>query len=158
MKKDFSINYSKIDSYIQNEFQYEIHDNYLPINEQHLDYGIISNAINPTDEILQDKIRKIILSKQLDEVEVYKKADVDRKLFSKIRTLPDYHPNKNTLVKLCLSMQLDIEEAESLLETAGYSLSRSIKTDLILRYCFQNKIFDVITVNEILDHYEEKII
>lgn len=158
MKKVFSINYSKIDSYIQNELQYEIHDNYLPINEQHLDYGIISNAINPTDEILQDKIRKIILSKQLDEVEVYKKADVDRKLFSKIRTLPDYHPNKNTLVKLCLSMQLDIEEAESLLETAGYSLSRSIKTDLILRYCFQNKIFDVITVNEILDHYEEKII
>lgn len=158
MKKIFFTNFSLIDSYIQNEFQYEIHDHYLSINEPNLDYGEINNSITPTDDILQDKIRKIIISKQLDEVEVYKKADIDRKLFSKIRTLPDYHPNKNTLVKLCLSMQLDIDEAESILETAGYSLSHSIKTDLILRYCFQNKIFDIITVNEILEHYEEKII
>ena len=158
MKKVFSIDFLIIDAYIQNEFRYEIHNNYLSINEPSLDYGEIDCAINPTDDILQDKIRKIIISKQLDEVEVYKKADIDRKLFSKIRTLPDYHPNKNTLVKLCLSMQLDIDEAESILETAGYSLSHSIKTDLILRYCFQNKIFDIITVNEILEHYEEKII
>ena len=89
---------------------------------------------------------------------MYKKADVDRKLFSKIRTQPDYHPNKNTLLKLCLAMQLTSEETESLLKTAGYALSRSMRTDLILRYCFTHQIFDVITVNQILDHFGEKII
>ena len=74
------------------------------------------------DDILQDNIRNLILSKQLDEVEVYKKADVDRKLFSKIRTQPDYHPNKNTLLKLCLAMNLNTDETENLLKSAGYSL------------------------------------
>ncbi len=158
MMKTSPIDFAEIDSYIKNELRYEIHETFLMVREPTPDYASISNFINPTDDILQDKIRKIINSKHLDEVEVYKKADIDRKLFSKIRTLPDYHPNKNTLVKLCFAMKLTIEEAESLLKTAGYSLSRSLRTDLLLRYCFCHKIFDVITVNEILDHYGEKII
>ena len=111
-----------------------------------------------SDDILQEKIRKTILSKNLDEVEVYKKADIDRKLFSKIRTQPEYHPNKNTLLKLCLAMNLETDETEDLLKTAGYSLSKSLRSDLILRYCFTHRIFDVITVNQILDHYGEKVI
>ncbi len=152
------INFQEIDSYIKGAFCYEIHESASTIKEPIPDYATINDFIITADDILQEKIRKIIQSKQLDEVAVYKRADIDRKLFSKIRTLPDYHPSKNTLVKLCLAMNLNIEETESLLKTAGYSLSKSVRSDLLLRYCFCQKIFDLITVNEILDHYGEKII
>lgn len=152
------INYDEIDSFLKNTFEYEYHKTGLEFKSPTPDYSSINASITPTDDILQEKIRKTILSKQLDEVEVYKKADVDRKLFSKIRTQPDYHPNKNTLLKLCLAMNLDTEESEDILKTAGYSLSKSLRSDLILRYCFNHKVYDVITVNQILDYYGEKII
>ena len=156
--KNKLIDFQEIDSYIKIEFRYEIHESAYTIKEPIPDYDAINDFITSTDDLLQDKIRQIIQAKRLDEVKLYKKADIDRKLFSKIRTLPDYHPNKNTLVKLCLAMNLSIEETESLLKTAGYSLSKSVRLDMLLRYCFCHKIFDVITVNEILDHYGEKII
>lgn len=152
------IDFEEIDSYIKQEFRYETHEVSFDIKEPTPDYGSITDFIKESDDVLQDNIRNLILSKQLDEVEVYKKADVDRKLFSKIRTQPDYHPNKNTLLKLCLAMNLNTDETENLLKSAGYSLSKSMRSDLILRYCFGHKVFDVITVNQILDHYGEKVI
>ena len=158
MQNISQINFDEIDSYLKTECHYESHEVLLEIKSPTPNYGSINDFIKQSDDILQDNIRKIILSKQLDEVEVYKKADIDRKLFSKIRTQPDYHPNKNTLLKLCLAMNLDTDETESLLKSAGYSLSKSLRSDLILRYCFGHHIFDVITVNQILDHYGEKVI
>ena len=158
MDRKIIINYQEIDNFLKESFQYEIRETVFEVRSPTPDYGSINASITPTDDILQEKIRKTILSKQLDEVEVYKKADVDRKLFSKIRTQPDYHPNKNTLLKLCLAMNLDSQESEDILKTAGYSLSKSLRSDLILRYCFNHKVYDVITVNQILDHYGEKII
>lgn len=152
------INFEEIDSYIKKGICYETHEATFDIKEPAPNYNSINDFIKDSDDILQDNIRNLILSKQLDEVEVYKKADVDRKLFSKIRTQPDYHPNKNTLLKLCLAMNLNTDETENLLKSAGYSLSKSMRSDLILRYCFGHKIFDVITVNQILDHYGEKVI
>ena len=121
MQNISQINFEEIDSYIKNEFHYESYESSLEIKSPTPNYGSINEFIQQSDDILQDNIRKIILSKQLDEVEVYKKADIDRKLFSKIRTQPDYHPNKNTLLKLCLAMNLDTDETESLLKSAGYS-------------------------------------
>lgn len=158
MQNISQINFEEIDSYIKTEFRYASQEGIQEIKSTTPNYGSITDFIQKSDDILQDNIRKIILSKQLDEVEVYKKADIDRKLFSKIRTQPDYHPNKNTLLKLCLAMNLNTDETEDLLKSAGYSLSKSLQSDLILRYCFSHRIFDVITVNQILDHYGEKVI
>ena len=158
MQNPMQVNFEEIDSYIKHEFQYESHAASFNIKEPAPNYGSINDFLKESDDILQDNIRNLILSKQLDEVEFYKKADIDRKLFSKIRTQPDYHPNKNTLLKLCLAMNLNTDETENLLKSAGYSLSKSLRSDLILRYCFRHKIFDVITVNQILDHYGERII
>ncbi|MBO4728504.1 MAG: hypothetical protein J5631_08810 [Spirochaetaceae bacterium] len=155
---DSLINYPEIDLFLKNEFQYENQNISFDIKGQTPDYGTINDYITPSEDILQEKIRKTILAKNLDEVDIYKKADVDRKLFSKIRTQPDYHPNKKTLLKLCLAMNLDTNETEDLLSTAGYSLSKSLRSDLILRYCFTHHIFDVIAVNQILDHYGENVI
>ena len=158
MSDNAVINYSEIDFFLKGEFQYETQNYSFELKSSTPDYNSINACITPSDDILQEKIRKTILSKNLDEVAIYKKADVDRKLFSKIRTHPEYHPNKNTLLKLCLAMNLETKETEDLLSTAGYSLSRSMRSDLILRYCFTNHIFDVITVNQILDHYGENVI
>ena len=158
MQNIIQINFDEIDSYIKTEFRYESNESTLEIENPSPNYGSINDFIQQSDEILQDNIRKIIHNKQLDEVEVYKKADIDRKLFSKIRTQSDYHPNKNTLLKLCLAMNLNTDETENLLKSAGYSLSKSLRSDLILRYCLLHHIFDVITVNQILDHFGEKVI
>lgn len=136
MQNISQINFDEIDSYLKTEFRYTFQEASLEIKSPTPNYGLINDFIQQSDDILQDNIRKIILSKQLDEVEIYKKADIDRKLFSKIRTQPDYHPNKNTLLKLCLAMNLDTDETENLLKSAGYSLSKSLRSDLILRYCF----------------------
>ena len=158
MNETIAIDYQKIDFFLKSTFEYPSDKTTFEIEEPSPDYGSINNYIIPSDDILQEKIRKTILSKDLDEVAIYKKADVDRKLFSKIRTQSDYHPNKNTILKLCLAMNLNTDETEELLKTAGFSLSKSLRSDLILRYCFTHQIFDVITVNQILDHYGEKVI
>ena len=158
MNETIAIDYQKIDFFLKSTFEYPSDKTTFEIKESSPDYGSINNYIIPSDDILQEKIRKTILSKDLDEVAIYKKADVDRKLFSKIRTQSDYHPNKNTILKLCLAMNLNTDETEELLKTAGFSLSKSLRSDLILRYCFSHQIFDVIIVNQILDHYGEKVI
>ncbi len=139
-------------------FSYKRKTNIFSLSSYTPDYPDISKTISNHEDILQDKLRHLILSKNLDEVEIYKKADIDRKLFSKIRTQPDYHPNKNTLIKLCLSMKLNTEETDDVLKAAGYSLSSSIKSDLIIKYCFKRRIYDIVTVNQILDHFGEKIV
>lgn len=158
-KKTAEENIFECGKFIQSNFQYpNVQPKNFVLASSEPDYFEISRSISKSEDILQDKLRHLILSKDLDEVEVYKKADIDRKLFSKLRTKPDYHPNKNTLIKLCLSMNLNSEETDDVLKAAGYSLSSSLKSDLIIKYCFQKKIYDIITVNQILDHFGEKIV
>lgn len=87
----------------------------------------------------------------LRDSQVYKAALVDRRYFGKFRQ--GRIPKKNTVLALALAMKLNTEETEELLNAAGYTLSMSRKTDLIVRHCIMNGIFSVIEVNEILlDH------
>ena len=92
----------------------------------------------------------VIDKKQLNDVEVYKKVDLDRKVFSKIRIDKMYHPSRETVFKLMLSLQLVLTEAVEMMEFAGYSFDRSSQFDLIVKYCIENKIYDLMSVNELL--------
>ncbi len=85
--------------------------------------------------------------------EVYKKANIDRRLFSKIRSNKKYIPCKKTVIALCLALKLDREEADALLSSAGYSLSRSEDYDLAIAFCIDKKIFNIFDVNEIMLHF-----
>lgn len=105
-----------------------------------------------------DNLFKIIDDKGLKDSTVYKKADIDRRLFSKIRSDSSYHPSKETAIKLCLALELGIAETERLLETAGYCLSMSSTSDLIIRYCIEQKEFNLISVNEALYYFSEPIL
>ncbi len=81
--------------------------------------------------------------------EIYKKGDIDRKLFSKIRCNDNYIPRRNVIIKLCLALELERAEFNQLLNSAGYSLSNS-KFDQIISYCLDNKVYDLDKVNEYL--------
>ena len=81
--------------------------------------------------------------------EIYKKVDIDRKLFSKIRCDSDYIPRRNVIIKLCLALGLERNDFNKLLNSAGYSLSNS-RFDQIISYCLDNNIYDLAEVNEYL--------
>lgn len=81
--------------------------------------------------------------------EIYKKVDIDRKLFSKIRCDSDYIPRRNVIIKLCLALELERNDFNKLLNSAGYSLSNN-KFDQIVSYCLDNNVYDLSQVNDYL--------
>jgi hypothetical protein len=81
--------------------------------------------------------------------EIYKKVDIDRKLFSKIRCDENYIPRRNVIIKLSLALGLERNDFNKLLNSAGYSLSNN-KFDQIISYCLDNKVYDLSQINEYL--------
>lgn len=82
--------------------------------------------------------------------DVYKRARIDRRLFSKIRSSKKYIPSKKTVIALCLALELSRDDANVLLSSAGYSLSRSDDYDLAISFCLSRKIYDFDDINELL--------
>ena len=82
--------------------------------------------------------------------DVYKRARIDRRLFSKIRSSKKYVPSKKTVIALCLALELSRDDANALLSSAGYSLSRSDEYDLAISFCISRGIFDFYDINELL--------
>ena len=89
--------------------------------------------------------------------EIYKRVDIDRKLFSKIRCSNDYIPRRNVIIKLCFALRLDKTNFNKLLNSAGYSLSNT-KFDLIISYCLENNIYDINIINKYLYVYSQAVL
>ena len=105
----------------------------------------------------QTLLFKYIDDRKLNDSDVYNKVHIDRRLFSKIRSDKNYHPSKETVILLGLSLELNEEEIEDLLKSASYSLPKNNHYDLIIRFCFINKIYDIISVNDLLNEYNCKL-
>ena len=103
-----------------------------------------------------DTLFNFINDKHLDEVEVYKKAGIDRRLFSKIRSSQDYHPQFGTCVLLGLAMELSTGEFKKLLRSANYSLSQTSYARVTIKYCFDEKIYDIDEVDKTLYEVAQK--
>ena len=103
-----------------------------------------------------DVLIKFIDEKQMTDVECYKKAGVDRRLFSKIRSDKDYQPSKKTVLAFILALKLSYDEALELLDSAGYTLSHSYLRDVIIEYCINKKIYKIFDVNVLLTEYGEE--
>lgn len=99
---------------------------------------------------------KMIDARGLPDKAVYHKAGIDRRLFSKIRSDPKYHPSKATVIALGIALEADLDEMEALLCEAGYALSGSETFDLIIRYCVEQRVFDLDEINEALDSFQLK--
>ena len=117
-----------------------------PLSEEESIDEIIKNR----RETFQEHLFRLIDRKDLDDVVVYKKANVDRKLFSKIKSNPEYTPSKKTAIAFAIALELNLDETMDLIGRAGYALSKSSISDLIIEYCIKHQIFDIYTVNCLL--------
>lgn len=117
----------------------------------------IDDLMNQIEETFSQRLLRMIDEREMSDSEVYNKAYVDRRHFSKIRNDINYTPNKKTVLAFSIALELSLDEAKDLLNSAGYALSRSSKTDIIVAYFLQNKIYDMFEINEILDAYGQAV-
>lgn len=109
-------------------------------------------------ETFSTKLLQYIDQTGLTDAEIYKCAGIDRRHFSKIRCDKDYQPRKTTVLALCLALQLDERRTAELLSLAGYSLSNGDTGDLVIRFCIERGIYDLMEVNAALDYFGQKAI
>ena len=136
-----------IDDYIKDNIEIEV---LCSSSSSNIDFDDMSLSFNQL-------LFKYIDDKHLNEVDIYKKAYIDRKLFSKIRSNINYRPKKKTAVQLIFGLKLNIEEANELLNSAGYYLSHSLKSDLIVEWFIINNNYDLDLLFDCLYEYNEKI-
>lgn len=152
----------ELQEYIDRHFIYAVCEKSAEI----IEYDYVLESISPLEletfikekrkPTLQEVLFKFIDKKGATDAEVYKKAGIDRRHFSKIRSNPNYRPGKNTMVALALALELNKKETDKLLSSAGYSLSDSETSDLIVQFYIEKKIYDIIQVNLALDYFSLK--
>ena len=118
----------------------------------------LDDIIEMLDEPFAQSLMRLIDAKGKTDVEVYTCANLDRRLFSKIRTDSYYRPSKKTVIALAVALELTLPETDDLLKRAGFALSHSQKFDVIVEYFIINGRYNIVEINEVLFRYDQPLL
>ncbi|MBP3400372.1 MAG: macro domain-containing protein [Selenomonadales bacterium] len=118
----------------------------------------LPDIMNDLEDSFAEALFRYIDARGMTDPEVYKRANLDRKLFSKIRKNKAYQPSKNTAIALAIALKLNLEETKEFIAKAGYALTHTSRADIIVEYFITRKEYDIFKLNEVLFEFDQPLL